>query len=788
MTTSSLPILVVVAFITSLFCLGELGARESFTFGKDEQIHVRADKGYKKASGDMFEAVGNVIIIHGDNATYGEKASVSTETGELEVVGNVRYITPGMTLYGTRFSLNVKTNVLHVENARVITDDYVVFGKKLSRLSEEVFFGEDAEYTTCRDCPESWSIVGKKVSITLGEYVRITHAFIKVKGMIVMYIPYIVFPIKKRRESGLLFPRFKLGSEGVTYKQPWFWNISSSNDLTLTPGVLGSRGFGGEFEYRHVFGESKWFEFNSQAIFDRLRDEKIKSDPTFRYFSTYEHHVAFNNNINHHLFYSGTSDLDTVADFEEYTKSKIFGSELGGQTFLDFRTSFTDLAIESYFSRNLLFSKSEDFDDSYVQILPKVTLSTIPFNLYRSNYPLFKKVLVGLNTDYTIFRQNHRNEGSFIRNASRLNMTPYVDWHLGHVGPVQFKTKVVWDFQGYYFPHERDKKFRKHGVFLETTANIEIYKIFGVAYRDSIPVEQNIFSKNKDNFNADNKSTYIGYIPSYQGAFTNDYKKIVRNSYRHTQEVKLKHYYQSSQSYKGSGKFLQQIQDDAGTFDRIDVFRGEEYKTSDTEFATELPKTNTIELQWNNSIIIKKPNEFDVFEDERYLKQNFQYSKISYFNVSQGYNFDSENKLFKNALTRLYINTGLNLDGFNISLSEYYFYADNGHILDVTVGRNFSGFELSVGLNYHVFKDTKDELVTFAGSYQFSSRLTTAWKYVYDLVEKVNSETTINMYYLPFNKCWKLNLRYKTTSKDPGGNLVPEFSINFNKEDFASFN
>ena len=72
------------------------------------------------------------------------------------------------------------------------------------------FEGEEAEYTTVKIGPESWSIYGKKINITQGEYIRIKHGYLKIKGVIAFYFPYLIFPIKKERESGILFPR--LGS------------------------------------------------------------------------------------------------------------------------------------------------------------------------------------------------------------------------------------------------------------------------------------------------------------------------------------------------------------------------------------------------------------------------------------------------------------------------------------------------------------------------------------------------------------------------------------------------
>ena len=253
--------------------LNSVEARESFQFSLGDKVRVLSDKAFRKTKENKFEAVGNVIITHADNAIYGEKASMSFNTGKTQVIGNVRYIGPNITLHGSELNYNFKDRYMNVRNARILSDNYVVLGKEITRHANNDITGIDAEYTTCIDCPESWSIFGKKVKITVGEYIRIWHAYIKVKGVVVLYFPYIVLPIKKERETGLLFPSLGFNfEEGVRFQQPWFWNIDQSKDLTVTPSFWGKRGMGGEIQYRQVIRDGMWFEMNHLNSWDRIYD------------------------------------------------------------------------------------------------------------------------------------------------------------------------------------------------------------------------------------------------------------------------------------------------------------------------------------------------------------------------------------------------------------------------------------------------------------------------------------------------------------------------------------
>jgi LPS-assembly protein len=248
-----------------------LQARETFEFNLGEKVNILSDKAFRKTKENEFEAVGNVVITHLKNAIYGEHAKLNFNNGNTEVEGAVRLISPGVTFYGTKMQYNFLTKETRLENARIHSDSFTIVGKSIYQNSPTVIIAEEAEYSTCKDCPESWSVYGKNIHVTLGKYVRIKHAFIKINGVITMYIPYLVFPIKQTRETGLLFPNLGYKTaEGFKYQQPFYWALSDYSDMTIVPSVYGMRGLGGEYQFRQNFGEKTWLNFNMQGIEDRI--------------------------------------------------------------------------------------------------------------------------------------------------------------------------------------------------------------------------------------------------------------------------------------------------------------------------------------------------------------------------------------------------------------------------------------------------------------------------------------------------------------------------------------
>tara|TARA_Y100000590_G_scaffold470750_1_gene669327 strand:- start:101403 stop:103808 length:2406 start_codon:yes stop_codon:yes gene_type:complete len=771
-----------------------LEARESFQFSLGDKVRVLSDKAFRKTKENKFEAVGNVIITHADNAIYGEKASMSFNTGETQVIGNVRYIGPNITLHGSELNYNFKDRYMNVRNARILSDNYVVLGKEITRHSNNDITGVDAEYTTCIDCPESWSIFGRKVKITVGEYVRIWHAYIKVKGVVVLYFPYIVLPIKKERETGLLFPSLGFNfEEGVRFQQPWFWNIDESKDMTLTPSFWGDRGLGGEVQYRQVIRDGMWFELNHLNSWDRIYDyNKSNTELTghhfFRHFTDWEHHFNTTSFFNHHLYFNDVRDLDMERDYDFFAGERTDGAENGGGAFMDFRLPLLQLTVEGNFKRNQLFPDAKEFDNSYVQVLPEVNLSLMPVNFLQTDVPLLNKFAFGFDSEFVNFKQNHTSELNLIRNASRIDLAPYLSWNLGTLGPVQVSTNAKLDYQTYRLPYETDKSFTKQGMVYETEFSMAVEKIFGLAYKEYVPSERIDFKKIKteEKVKSELGDNLIGKTPVFSGQLAKKDFYREKKSYRHQQEYKLKHYFLSDQKIRGNTDFKNQIslEDASGQFDYRDAIREQEFRLSQVSSRTSLPLSNTLELQWNNSLIRKTARGTDLTSDDRYLRDNFSYDRVAYFNVSQGYDFAVKTDELDEKLTRLFVSTGASVHKTSLSLNEYYFYASNEHILSLNLTQELGPHYIKASFEYNSFIEPIFKFITLETGISATKHFDFTVGYDYDIDQQRSLKSIYKVLYTPLNNCWKMELAHQKTVIDTSFSL--NFLINFNDKSFKS--
>lgn len=771
-----------------------------------DKLNVFSDKAYRKNNGRYFEAVGNVVIISQSDTIYGELASLDQDTMMVKVEGNVRVITQQMTLYGSHIEYNLATGAAVIKNARILAMDFNLVANELIRLNEKEYLAKESEFTTCKDCAESWSVFGKEIRIKVNESVTIRHGLAKIKGVDVLYIPYITLPIASNRKTGLLFPKIstRLG-EGLAFEQPIFIAIDGAKDATLSPTFWAKRGYGGDVQYRQRFSDMSWFEMNTRALNDTIyqpgeNNTGLSGKQFFRYFTTLETHQQVSSNFGSHLRYSGTRDLDIVRDHPIFTEPKIIGSDLGLQGFADWRQNYFSLGVNADYLRNQLYANPTAFDLSYVQTMPRVTLSSTPFSFVQSKVPFFQHISAGFEGSLSRFRQVKSTEDEVdarLRNADRLSVQPYLMWQMLTKGPISLRSRYTYDQQVYKFDDPDQPMFGKNAGLIRTEMGFTMDKIYGLAYEEKIPIKyipekdlKELRDKKEQGLSplkATTKSNrLVGKLETFETELTKDNIVQVRNSYRHSQEFKALHHYIASENKYGNERFSNQINRYEGWFDYEDAIRADEFLFGSSATRTMIPPENTMELQWNNTLIRKSPKVFSYLVDDKYLRDNFNYTRIGWFNVSQGYllNQDQADDA-RQRLTRLSISTGYQTDRWTVNLQEYYFHSEQENIFNINFNRRFEYFRILGAYIYNSFGDANLNTLSIGGQIRPLDTLGFAIMKDTDLEANKNIRTIYSLDIMPHNNCWILNLNYR----DSLVNQQYSFNIlfNFGDDNFAQY-
>lgn len=770
-------------------------AKETFSFGANNDVQILSDKAFRKSSENSYEAHGNVIIKLKNDSIYGEKASLSFETGQGRVWGNVRYVGAEFTLYGTEISYQLKNENLTIENAKLVDENFVILGKKIQRFENGNFEAIDAEYSTCKDCPESWSIQGSEVRVIPNEYIYMKHAFVKIKGVIVVYIPYIVLPIKKDRESGLLFPKLGFDLEkGFYFQQPYFWAINKSSDLTLSPTSYGQRAVGTEWEYRKAINNDSDFSlFNMQSL-DRIwkpgkLNEDLNSQRDLRQFYDFQYFYKPNNMRSLYSRGKYLSDLDILSDYNTYLESRLLDNEHGYMAGVQEVFPNFYIAAEGNFQNNSFHSNPKGFDHSYVQSLGQIELAHTPVNFIQSSGPI-SKISLWQSLKFDYFKQNHVEESENIRNIQRADYTPTVDIHFRPFGPLNLKTQLQLDYQHYNIPHEvvGTQSARKYGKSIKSSLWFEVEKIFGHPYIEQV--------KTPPVIEETSSSHLISDVPNIKKETKT--QEVIHSSYKHLLKYGINHSFYEAQEISGNKKLQDQFLKDSteGRFDTRDTVKGRDQNIFDVATRTDLPESNTLEFAIGNSLLKKSPRaNMKPFENFKYQMDNFDYSKIAYFDISQGLLLDTDDGTreleFKERLTRLYTNFGLSFGNFSISGSEYYFHQTDEHITSLGIDHNLKYFLYSIDYVYDSFSAQR-RYTTLDFKFFFSDFFEMRMGHYFDFEKDRVYESYLGGLYIPKNNCWKLDVEYRQKDQIRNGSLTKDqifgfnFLLNYNSKGFNS--
>lgn len=763
-----------------------------------DSVSIYSEKAYRRDGGTFFEAIGNVVISSGKDTLYGERATFNTKTGEVFIEGSVRYIGQSLTIYGSKIAYNTTTEALRITNARMITPEFSIVASTLLRKIKNQYIAEDAEFTTCRDCTESWKIFGKKVLLEIDQYVQIYHGVLKVKGVDVLYLPYIALPVKNNRESGLLFPEISSkNEEGIKYEQPIFWAINDSKDMTFTPTFLSKRGYGLDLEYREIYGEAKWLNFSNKMVVDKIylpnRDsDSLSGEQYFRHFFELENHYQWSNDFSQHMRVIGGKDRDILRDYSTFTEDYIDRNDIGLDLVFDKRFSSFSIGLETNYKRNLLIDDPLEFDDSYVQSLPSLNFSLMPKLLWQSERSYFYKSSFGFDGHATSFKQNRLSEPTYLRNANRFDISPYIDLKIVNFGPLILKTRYLLEYQEYHFLDEDEKRFYKHSGLVSTELSFTIDKIFGLAYEEKYNIseidekDQVRISKNKKLKETNVLSEQIiGVLPKIENSLTKETIVVKKNSYRHSQEFKFIHHKLVHNGEAGNEKFLNQISGVNGWFDHRDSIIKDILTLESTEQRQQIPVENTLEFQWNNVLMKKSTRRINYLLDDKYLKDNFSYSKLGYFNISQGVLLDDDIETIEEKLTRLHVSTGYSAATWSFSTQDYYNHQSGNHIMNASSQKKFDRLSLLAQYNYNSFSDSSQK--TLKAGFQFRPLDVLGFSVLKeeDLNEEENISSIYQIDFMPNNNCWILNFNYKENFLEQ--RYAFKFEFNFGNEEFKNY-
>ncbi len=159
-------------------------------------------------------------------------------------------------------------------------------GQMLEKIDEDDFFAQNSFFTSCY-CEEdeypAWGFWSSELKVHIDGYADFKHPILKIKGIPVLYLPFLRVPVKHRRQSGLLFPNFSWNDHtGTTFTQPLFLDLGPNKDVTITEKLLLDRGLLHDVEFRYKQRQFSGWTLGAGLINDREWRREINSRDFFR--------------------------------------------------------------------------------------------------------------------------------------------------------------------------------------------------------------------------------------------------------------------------------------------------------------------------------------------------------------------------------------------------------------------------------------------------------------------------------------------------------------------------
>jgi LPS-assembly protein len=220
----------------------------------DQRIDLDTDKAEFSVDGDGH-LQGNVRVRQGQREIRAEDVRYEGKSQRFEVEGSVEYRDPLVRVIGNDGTYSA-TEGANFNAAQFELRERGARGEAgtIELNPDGVIDLEKVTFTSCPAGEEAWRI--RAGSITLNTRRRLgtgRHARVDFKGVPIVWLPRISFPLGSERKSGFLFPSVGHSSRGgAQLAVPYYWNIAPNADLTFEPTGYSRRGVDLGAEVRHM--------------------------------------------------------------------------------------------------------------------------------------------------------------------------------------------------------------------------------------------------------------------------------------------------------------------------------------------------------------------------------------------------------------------------------------------------------------------------------------------------------------------------------------------------------
>ncbi|MEE2677683.1 MAG: LPS assembly protein LptD [Myxococcota bacterium] len=362
---------------------------------------------------------GQVLLRQGNRALRADWVAYSRTTGRAVASGNVRF-TDGTDTLRTEF---VEFDIATLEGV-LFDAEFVgqstpleLHGGEIRKTGRDTYLFKRGRFTACR-CPdpesrEPWEVRAESADLEVEGYGTARNTTLEVLGVPVVWLPWMMYPLKTERQSGLLFPQFGISQRnGVDIGLPIFIAAGDPVNLTLTPRWLQKRGPKGDLEIDYVAGERSGGAFFGSGLHDQDVEPDSLETPfgKGRWGTTGTHDVFLPEDVRFAAQYAFASDNAYPNDFNGLAAYRV-DRFLPAGAFASGDLGLSGVAgglVGAQYFNDLQNPDDTDRDRFLLNRLPEARLHTLAAEL-----PLLRWLVPSLDVRYAWFQQEELPERAY---------------------------------------------------------------------------------------------------------------------------------------------------------------------------------------------------------------------------------------------------------------------------------------------------------------------------------------------------------------------------------------
>lgn len=605
----------IILLIILIFC--------SVSFSK-EAVNLEADKIFTSDNNTLI-ATGNVLLTYENMILNSDSLTYHKEENVVEAIGNVVYQDEENYISADYVMINIYTKSGYIKNGSGFYSPYYhFFAEEMEKKGENSFILKNAKMTTCEGEKPDWYFSTRDAKIDYGEYFSTKGATFNIKNVPAFYIPYFIWPIKNKRESGFLIPDIGYKTDfGMFFTPKYFIDLGVDKDATVGANIFTNKGVMLNSEFRYA----KSFKENIYLYGEIIEDQDSKSDKDTRWRAVNKSNIFLKDNLELKFNTDYVSDFRYKDDFDDFVlKNNKIDTESDenrsvNEARLSYKLKYVDISAK--YIDNMQYHKLEDgFRKERILRQPQIIAEKVNvdiFNLFKVDY-YFDYNRVKHTRNYNFFDvDNDKEETTYDRYFSSLKIYRPFDLKIATFTPFFTQTYTYWD----NFDGVSDERFDHH--------------------------RNSMLQLDNDKNSADRALYSYGASITFNEIYKN-YKSFKHSIYNTFKYTKTPHLNQDNMPDYIENDIIEE--EDTLAYTLTNYFKARKWKlkfevtqkynwSEDDEFE---PIETKLDYNYNNTFSTFFENHYDFYDNYFNYLRNRNLLKIKYITLSTDYIFDDDIK------------------------------------------------------------------------------------------------------------------------------------------------